>query len=135
MTSEFRTHVAILPSLRAIAVAGGSDIKITNIEGHFSLCTLTQKLQPNGQFLSHLLSSVNLLAQVRWQVAKTGHPLTAPEILADLAKDNIPDIILRKITFAIPYVRYDNCLLKNETFWMEWVFHPKLLLNGCLSLR
>jgi len=133
MTSKqepYSLHAAIFPSLAAISAVEGDKMLVTFIDARYSktIGSNTQRVQ--SQFIKRNLNRMEYMVEIRWNVEETGHPVTVKEILKDLKANGIPDAILKKITFAIPWTIYNNEKRQNENIHVSWSFRPQTFRKG-----
>jgi len=127
MNSElYKLHVAIFPSLQAINLVGGGDLLIKAIEGSFSRNIKGYMLPHKSKFVKTLYDKFYERAIIAWKASqdKNGLPVTVKEFLKDIAKDGIPDVMIKEVTFVVPYTTYDRYTMQNQTFYKEWTFRP-----------
>jgi hypothetical protein len=123
-TAPTRLHVAIFPSVRAIANAGGKDMQFNHIEGRFSRNLFGKRQMVTSRFIKVLFSKMYEQAIISWKVEEDGKLATIGELLQDLAKNNIIDMAIKEITFVIASTQYNNYSMKNESIQYQWTFHP-----------
>ena len=126
MTSEETLHVAIFPSLQVINVLDGGNMLVTDIEGSFSRNVYSKFVEPHSRFIATFLNKFYERAIISWRADKDkdGKPVTVKVILDDLAKDGVTDVALKRITFVIPYMTYDNYTMENRLKYVPWTFRP-----------
>ena len=131
MTSEpFRLHVAIFPSVSAIASSDGQDMLVTRIRASYSKTLSKDKQAPQGKIVRYITTTFNKFAIADWKVEETGKPISLRQILKEFKLNAIPDMIIEAITFVIPFVEYSNYSMKNENVMKEWKFVPYTFRKG-----
>jgi len=133
MTSKqepYRLHVAIFPSISAIAIGDGADMLISRIRGKYSKSLSTDAQMPQTKFARSIITKFEKFAEIDWKVEQIGKPVPLKEVLRDLKLNGIPDAIIQEITFLIPWVEYNNYTMQNETIMKEWKFNPYTFRKG-----
>ena len=129
--AEARIHIAIFPSVMALSRTKEIDnYLVTQIQGVYSKDLQQDSSTPQGKIFKSIYTAFRKIAKVDWKVEQSGKPLTFKEIVAELRSNNIPDVIIEKITFAMPTIKYNNNTLQNEPFYQEWSFKPYTFRKG-----
>ena len=123
-------HVALFPSISAIVMTDGGEMSVTRIKATYSKTLSRDDQTPNSKIIKYLMTNFNKFATVDWRVDETGKPLQLKEILRDLKLNGIPDMIIEEITFAIPWVEYNNYTMQNENMMKPWTFKPYTFRKG-----
>lgn len=133
MTSKqepYKLHAAIFPSLAAITATDGESMLVTNIEGSYSKLLHTDFSQTKSKFIKQVANHLTKFFVISWKNEQSGDAVTAREILRDLKLNGVQDVILQKITFAIPWTQFNNSTLQNESFYEPWTFKPQTFRKG-----
>lgn len=126
MSSEARLHVAIFPSVRAIANMGGGKMLFNRIEGRYSKNLVSTSQKVSSRFIQGHWQKIYKQAIISWNVEKdpTHRLATIQELLLDLEENEIIDMALKEITFVLPTIMYNNDTLQNENYYLQWTFRP-----------
>ncbi len=128
---ELRLHIAIFPSVMALASSKEIEkYQVTRIKGVYSKDLQKDSTTPQGKIFRMIYTAFKKIAIVDWKVEQTGKPLTFKEITAEIKSNNIPDIMIEKITFAIPYTQFNNYTMENEKMAKAWTFKPYTFRKG-----
>ena len=129
--TPYKLHAAIFNSLRTLDILGASDVHVMALDGQFSRNLQTTTRKTRSRFIREDLVRMNEMCVVRWRTDALRTAATVRQILEVVyEKDGIPDVMLKKITFAMPWTKYNSYSDKNEDIWIEWVFNPYTFRKG-----
>lgn len=127
----YRLHAAIFNSLRTLDALGANNELIMGVEGHYSRNLQSTQKKTSSHFIKEVLVNMTELVHVRWKCDCVNECVTVRELLDNIYNhDGVPDLILKKITFAIPYTYYSNYAMKNEKSYLTWTFFPYTFRKG-----
>lgn len=127
----YRLHAAIFNSLRTLDGLGANNELVLSVEGHYSRNLQSAQKKTGSPFIDSVMVNMTEMVQVRWHCDCVQNAVTVREILDNVYNiDGIPDVILQKITFAMPHTFYNSNNYRTEKSWLEWVFSPYTFRRG-----
>jgi len=126
----FRIHVAIFPSIAALAKFGVADYRVTAIRAHFSKSLAKDLTQLKGGIFRQFLTEWRKIAIVDWNIGQTKQSYTVQTVLDEIKKNEIPDMVIDHIGLNRKWMRFDQYTLKNEEYEETWLFKPYTFRKG-----
>jgi len=114
----------MLNSLRAIDMMGGTNLKLTQLQGQFSRAIETQRLERLSPFLHDHWRTLTEMYSINWKAKGDGYAETVSTILQNLEQEGCPDIFLSSMTVILPWTRYEPYTFENREILVPFVFHP-----------
>jgi hypothetical protein len=122
--APLRLHVAMLNSLRAIAMLGCGKLSVSQIQGQYSRGLAITRTSPSSQTLKDHFQSLSEMYSISWKAKGRFEWLTIEDILKGLEDDGCPDAFLESITIERPWIKSNAYTLQDEEIHVPFMFRP-----------